>query len=298
MKKTINMALVWFKSLRPNLLSLVQPQEELPKFNLIIIGSAKCGTTSLNQYLKQHPDVYLSSDVGINNETGLFLNNSFERIKSLSNKRIRQYLNDKALQKAITKNYRGEKILAEESTDYTKFPFRTVNHKLIKQQSENLKLLFIIRDPVRKIYSQYRHFRRHLSSNTSSNIAEEMQCNRFYIKSSCYYFQLQQFLTHFSDHNLKVVLLEDLENSPADTLKSIFEFLDISTDVLPKLDLSKKNVNNQIEEKDFDVDLIPSAQITELLCDTKKLESFLDMSLLEKWPLLRRANDNLTSQKL
>ena len=146
MKKIINMALVWLKSLRPNLLTLVQPQEELPKFNLIIIGSAKCGTTSLNQYLKQHPDVYLSSDVGINNETGLFLNNSSERIKSLSNKRIRQYLNDKALQKAITKNYRGEKILAEESTDYTKFPFRTVNHKLIKQQSKNLKLLFIIRD--------------------------------------------------------------------------------------------------------------------------------------------------------
>ena len=204
------MALVWLKSLRPNLLTLVQPQEELPKFNLIIIGSAKCGTTSLNQYLKQHPDVYLSSDVGINNETGLFLNNSSERIKSLSNKRIRQYLNDKALQKAITKNYRGEKILAEESTDYTKFPFRTVNHKLIKQQSKNLKLLFIIRDPIRKIYSQYRHFRRHQSSNTSSNIAEEMQCNSFYIKSSCYYFQLHTVLNQNDPSNQKKEDCHDL----------------------------------------------------------------------------------------
>ena len=55
---------------------------------VVIIGSAKCGTTSLHKYLNFHPDIYMPSGVGINDETGLFLVNKDQKIKSLGNRKF------------------------------------------------------------------------------------------------------------------------------------------------------------------------------------------------------------------
>ena len=39
-----------------------QMERKLPNF--LVLGTAKAGTSSIYAYLKQHPEVYLSSDHG------------------------------------------------------------------------------------------------------------------------------------------------------------------------------------------------------------------------------------------
>ena len=46
------------------------------KPNLIIIGSQKCGATSLHNHLNQHPDIFMSSPM---KEPGYFIFNEWDK---------------------------------------------------------------------------------------------------------------------------------------------------------------------------------------------------------------------------
>ena len=60
------------------------------KIDFLIIGSAKCATTSFHYYLGQHPDIYMPFNCGINHESGYFLKPGSEQIKGLTNDMIRK----------------------------------------------------------------------------------------------------------------------------------------------------------------------------------------------------------------
>lgn len=110
----------------------------MPKPTLFICGAPRAGTTSLYQYLRQHPDVCMSR----RKETGVFLENYDRGLEWLAS----NYLT----------HYDGESVVGESTTGHMQHPpsARRMGHDV-----PEARLVFILRDPVERIYSHYRFHR-------------------------------------------------------------------------------------------------------------------------------------------
>jgi len=253
------------------------------KFDFVIVGSAKCGTTSLHKYLNKHPDIFLPENVGINDETGFFLSDTDQKIKSTSNQKIRQYLSDFPLYSLITRRYKGEKLLGEETTDYTKFPYRDVNIEKMRNINPSMKIIFIIRDPIEKIESQYRHFLRHQKQLTDISFLKELENNDYYELSCKYYMQISAYIEAFGRKNVHVLLFEDLVASSKDSINNIFSFLGINTLKLDESYFVKHNYNSEVKSEDYLFTHIPQEIITSIDSDITELLKHFELDVKNKW---------------
>ena len=118
--------------------------------NLFIVGAAKSGTTSLHNYLNQHPDVFMCTPKEphflINNEIGK------DRISiGVSDKN--KYLN--LFLKGKKKQYRGES-----SVMYLMYP-DIVIPKINQQYGEDCKIIIMLRNPIERAYSGFQHVKRY-----------------------------------------------------------------------------------------------------------------------------------------
>ena len=140
--------------------------------NLLIVGAAKSGTTSLHNYLIQHPDVFMSKHKEphflINNEIGLSrIPKGINKINDYSN----LFLNSENYQ------YRGES-----SAMYLQFPEIAIKN-IKKYLDKHVKIIIMLRNPVDRAFSGYQHVKRY-------NIDEDLdfknaidQCEDRYIKN-------------------------------------------------------------------------------------------------------------------
>ena len=129
--------------------------------NLLIMGAMKSGTTSLYHYLRQHPDIFMSSPL---KEPQYFLPFPMAKQKlyetwgelspSIGTKRD-------ILQHYMLKGYDNEKIFGEATTNYTlgSIPARTDLPKRIHRANPSMRFLYIIRNPFERIVSNYLHIR-------------------------------------------------------------------------------------------------------------------------------------------
>ena len=124
------------------------------KPNFIIIGAPKCGTTSLYKYVGQHPDVYMSE----NKEPKFFafaetdLNFSghqkaVNQIKSSTTRNFEDYL-------ALFQKGKDYKIRGEASPIYFHYPGTA---RRIKYYLPGIKMALILRNPVDRLYSDWKH---------------------------------------------------------------------------------------------------------------------------------------------
>jgi hypothetical protein len=202
-----------------------------PRIGFVVIGAAKCGTTSLHHYLSQHPGLYLPDDIGVNSETGYFLEHSDQDIKGLTNRRIRMDLGDRELFETIYAGHDGSALLGEESTDYTKRPYRTVEIDRMRRHNRRMKLIMMIRDPYDRVVSHYQHYLRRRPETMLPSFAEEIRANPMYGDISRYHFQLEPYLDRFGARRILLVRLEDLASDHAGTMSRIFGFLGVDPTV-------------------------------------------------------------------
>ena len=71
------------------------------KPNLFIIGAAKCGTTSLHNYLNAHPQIFMSPF----KEPGFFLGPTKEKVLSRKYRDVDNYLS--LFSEGVNSKYRG-----------------------------------------------------------------------------------------------------------------------------------------------------------------------------------------------
>src|SRR5258706_10449866 len=102
--------------------------------DFFIVGAPKCGTTAMNDYLGQHPDIYMAPK-----ELHYF--GADLKIKDkISESAYLQYF----------KNAGNKKILGEASVWYL---FSGTAAKEIKNFSPDAKILIMLRNPVEVVYS-------------------------------------------------------------------------------------------------------------------------------------------------
>lgn len=199
--------------------------------NFLIVGMAKCGTSSLSKYLQQHPDVFISPQ-----KEPRFLSSQVMRFPMNGPK-------DDLVESWYVKDFESYKNLftgatqtaiGEASADTMYFYEGTI--PVIKNYLGNPKIIIIIRNPVKRALSAYTHLLRDSRENLSFEEALMMEFERIrdnyeliyhYKEASKYYEPIKAFINSFD--KVKVILNEDLQFSPVETLNEIFEFLEVSS---------------------------------------------------------------------
>ena len=159
----------------------------LPTF--IIIGAQKCGTTSLHTYLGLHPEIGVSREKELN----FFLRPDGERDLDW----YRSWFDP-------SKPVRGEA-----SPGYTNHPLRPGVPERMHAVVPDARLIFVVRDPLKRALSQYRHY---CADRREDRSAEEAlgEPGSKYVVRSRYAFQLDRYLPIYPMERILVVQQERL----------------------------------------------------------------------------------------
>lgn len=103
--------------------------------NLFIPGAAKSGSSSLHEYLKFHPDIFMSD---------------IKEPHYFSHKE--NYYNRKSEYYGLFENTRSYKYRGESSTGYMVFP-GVIDR--IKNDIGDAKFIFVLRNPIDRCFSHY-----------------------------------------------------------------------------------------------------------------------------------------------
>ncbi len=184
-----------------------------PLPNFIVIGAAKSGTTTLYNYLDSHPCIAMSA---IKEPCFFDHNVSWEKGWDWYRK--------------LFAHAQQFQICGEASTNYTRFPQVTGVPEKIANYMPDIKLIYIIRDPVERAYSHYvhRHVKELFPGKPFRQGFEEFVANDpMCIDSSDYLMQIKQYLRYFSKEQLLVIRFDDLVKSAETVLTQVFLFLSV-----------------------------------------------------------------------
>ena len=180
----------------------------LPTF--ILVGAMKCGTTSLHQYLGAHPEICVSDP----KEPNFFLGRNEKGLDW-----YRQCFDEDARE------------YGEASTNYTKYPtFRGVPERMHDLLPE-VKLLYLVRDPIERALSHYAHNRAAGREAQSVDDAFRPVEESHYLQTSRYHAQISRYLDHYPRERLLVVESERLRADRRAVLRTIFEFLEVAPEI-------------------------------------------------------------------
>ncbi len=203
--------------------------------NFLIAGVAKAGTTSLYYYLAQHPEVDIPRK-----ETFYFAKDFYKDVPGDGPPFYRDKSRIIFTEKEYDKFYADchKKAVGEVSTCYAYFYESAV--PLIREKLGDIKIIFILRNPVERAFSAYRHFYRLGSERLSFKQAFKEEKSRmekkwdfmwYYADLGFYSKQVKAFKDNFSQ--VKVFLTEDFDADTQQMMKEIFQFIGVDDRFAP-----------------------------------------------------------------
>jgi len=194
--------------------------------NFFIVGAPKAGTTSLYEYLKKIPEIYMSPE----KEPYYFTTKTFsEENPMIPIRNKKKYLD-------LFKNVKDEKIIGESTPNYLADPDAP---KLIHQVSPEAKILISLRNPIERLFSHYLMYRGvgRIKASFSELIEKESKHEfdyrkfRLSLKSSFYSNDVKRYIDIFGKDQVKIIFFEDLIKDTKGVLKDILKFLNVSYSV-------------------------------------------------------------------
>ncbi len=217
--------------------------------NFAIVGAMKSGTSTLHSLLASHHEV----DLPAAKETNFFIE------ERNYHKGIEWYLsqfND------LTKK------LGDASPNYSKAHiFPNVPERLYQHNPE-IKILYIVRDPIERAVSHYKHLILRDEFNEDDFLPGRDGYSNL-LNTSRYFFQIEKYRKHFSDDNIHILDFKDLSKNLISVKKElqlilglVEEFPDYGTihknssDVAARkslmyIKLKRSNIYNQIRKNNI-----------------------------------------------
>lgn len=204
------------------------PDMALP--NLFVIGAPKCGTTSLHHYLDQHPQIAMS----VVKEPKYFLADGVRPAhRGPGDERAcRRYVVDRTAYEALFQYPAGPLAYAGESTPY--YLWAPGAAARIRRLVPEARLVAVLREPTVRAYSNWADLReqgRETLTFADALAAEERRQAEDWEPFWCYRSlglygqQLSRLLSVFPSRQVKVVLSEELSESPRRVMDDVFGFL-------------------------------------------------------------------------
>jgi hypothetical protein len=124
------------------------------------------------------------------------------------------------------------RVWGEACPDYTVRPFSEGVAERIARMSPEARLVYLVRDPVDRVISHWRHAASH--GRDPRPFAKAVGAPDFpdteYVLRSRYWWQLEPFLALFGPERIRVVLNDDLKADPAGTMQDLFRFAGVDAD--------------------------------------------------------------------
>ncbi len=174
----------------------------------LIIGAMKSGTTTLFDYLSQHPEICVCQP----KEPNFF---SCDR----------QWVQGWNWYQSLWKwNPSVHEIALDASNSYTKIPDWSNAAERISQIKAEFKFIYIMRNPVERIESQY-NFCKTFPGQHRLTFSEFMPHG---IAVSKYAMQLDEYYKRFPCERILLLYFEDLKSRPMELVKKVCEFLNVA----------------------------------------------------------------------
>ena len=183
--------------------------------NFLIIGAAKAGTTSLYRYLRSHPEVFMPEKKELQ-----FFPLEFNWDRGLD--WYEQHFVGAERASAV----------GEASTTYTRYPYSQGVPERIAEVLPDARLIYLIRHPIERMRSQ---FQQHVSHGweLEQSIDKALLQNPFYLDTSRYAMQIEQYLEHFPLERLQVLTSDDLRVRRDATMRRVYAFLEVDPGFIP-----------------------------------------------------------------
>ena len=198
---------------------------KMKKPNLLVAGGSKCGTTTMREWLNQHPDIWMEIPVELN----YFAKGETEmHIKNLTEKEYLRYF-----RKAGNQKYIGEK------SNFSLYAPSAP--KKIKKFNPKTKIIIMIRNPINTMRSMHTMLYNSAWSHENEpdlgkaleNESERKKKNKLIFERHYYrdlvkfHVYVKRYFDVFGKKNVKVVILEDIKKNPDKVYRSILKFLNL-----------------------------------------------------------------------
>jgi hypothetical protein len=217
---------------------------QLPNF--LIIGVQKAGTTSIYNYLKQHPQVYMSPVKETN-----FLEKDWEQLakdglRTPQAKKIDTFEKYCNLFEEVT----DEIAIGEDSPNYL-FHYDT-SIELIKRYVPHAKLIAVLRNPVERAHSDYLMHVRDAIGEKHKTLLEQIEYSAhksFVLRKGFYGSHLKHFYDNFDRQQIQVYLYDDLCKDAVKFMQEMYQFIGVDSSFVP--DVSQKAQTAAVPKNQF-----------------------------------------------
>lgn len=183
------------------------------KPNLLIIGAMKASTTLLYEMLPRHPAVWFPSE----KEPHYFTRPDYGTPSAYE-----EYLS------LFTRHPSGKSLIGEASTGYTKVPYLGPTPQRIRATLGTPKLIYIIRDPVQRTISNFKHSFARGWYPRDYPISRALIEDPIIVGASLYEHQIHEYEAEFGNGSVHVVIAEELHQRPLRVIREIESFLGIA----------------------------------------------------------------------
>ena len=194
--------------------------------NFFIVGAEKAGTTSLYEYLKDDPGVFLSD---IKEPNFFTVNIKPEHFFCSVIRDKKQYLK-------LFSSAKEEIAIGEASPIYLMDP---ETPQLIKKTVPNAKIIILLRDPIQRALSSYfnsvrsgwesRPFNDVIRWANDLRKKNEDLTSRIIIEAGFYSDQVRRYLDIFGTEHVKIIIFEEFIQDPEKVTLQVLEFLGVHT---------------------------------------------------------------------
>lgn len=207
--------------------------------NFIVIGAARSGTTALYQYLRRHPDIFMSNI----KEPNFF---AFEDCPLDYAGPGAEFVNNSVASWddycALFAEAPSGAMVGEASPLYL---YAAQAPAGIKRRFPQIKMIAILRNPIEQAYSHYLYARAQMIeplADFGDALAAQTQRQRDhwqplfqYSEFPRYAEQLTRYFEHFGREQLKIFLYEDYLDDPQGVLREMFAFIGVDTAFSPDI---------------------------------------------------------------
>lgn len=215
--------------------------------NFFLVGGPKCGTTAMVEYLRTHPDIFISEPKEPN-----FFADDMPQMKYVDS--LKAYLN-------LFKKVKHEQIIGDASIFYM---FSKDAIKNIHQLYPESKLLVMIRNPLEMVPSFHQQILFTLDEDNKDldqvlslekermegkSLPKHCRSQRLlnYSEIAKYGSQIKNIYNYFPKKNVKIVLFDDFKKDNRRTYQEIISFLNLKDDGrvdFPRINDAKKPKSN------------------------------------------------------
>jgi hypothetical protein len=209
--------------------------------NFLLIGAEKAGTTSIHNYLRAHPDVFMARVkeplfFAFEGRTVAFKGPGDEEF----NRRI---ITAPEAYQALFAGAERYRAVGESSATYL---YYSQSPERAAQYVPNAKLIVVLRNPADRAYSNFLHGIRagkeHLDFGAALKAEPERMASGWspffsYRAKGWYHAQLGNWMNYFPPDRFLFFLYDDLRARPLEVMRRIFEFIGVNPDFRPDVEV-------------------------------------------------------------